>query len=93
MRIRRILDHSILQLKVSVPKAPMKRATAVRAHVLGLSFVSIFHPYACDGVGREDEYRAEGEGYSPGEAIANAQTKMYSRDVLSTGQKIRAHQP
>ncbi len=41
MGIRRKLDYPVVHLEVSVLKAPMKRATLLWAHVLGISYVLI----------------------------------------------------
>jgi hypothetical protein len=45
MCIRRIVDRSVVHLKIAVQKAPMKRATLLRAHEIWISYVVVsVHP-------------------------------------------------
>src|SRR6266404_5400917 len=97
MCIRRIEDYSVVQLKIAVQKSPMKRATLLRAHEIGISYIVVsVHPRMMTW--------AEG-------AKAGAKRRIVHRERLPHGleqvcsttyrhsasdqrlQKIRAHPP
>ena len=43
--IRRIVDYSVVQVKIAVQKAPMKRATLFRTHEIWITYVVVsVHP-------------------------------------------------